>query len=73
MNAEAFCTGKRAFRSFAEASQAASKTAHRSSIRCHPYRCTKCGMYHYGQADGRTPRAQMKRRRQRNFETEDEV
>lgn len=73
MNPDAFCTSKRAFGTFQQASEAASKTSHNRSIRCHPYRCTRCGMYHYGQADGRTPRQQMQRRRQRNFEKEDEV
>lgn len=72
MNAEAFCTGKRAFSTHKQASEAASKTAHNRGIRCNPYRCTKCGMYHYGQVDGRrTPRAQLKRRRQQNLETEE--
>jgi hypothetical protein len=71
MNPDAFCTDKRAFRSYKQASQAASKTAHRSGARYHPYRCSKCGMYHYGQADGRVPRQQPRRPKMFNFETED--
>lgn len=72
MNAEASCTGKRPFGTYKQASEAASKTAHGRGIKCRPYHCTKCGMFHYGQVDGhRTPRAQMKRRRQRNYETEE--
>lgn len=70
MNPEVFCTGKRAFRSYNGASKAASKTAHRAGAHYHPYRCTKCGLFHYGQADGRVPKQQARRPRQLNFEDE---
>lgn len=71
MNPGVFCSGKRPFRSLSEAEKAASKTAHLKGARMRPYKCSHCGLYHYGQADRRTPRGQMKQRRLRNLETEE--
>lgn len=61
---DVFCTGKRAFKSFAEASSAASKTAHGRGARCHPYKCSVCGSYHYGQTDRRTKNKARRPRRE---------
>jgi hypothetical protein len=47
---DTFCNGKRIFLSMSEAAQAARKTSARSDMRCHAYRCTACGKYHYGNA-----------------------
>lgn len=61
-----FCSGKRAFRSYDEAARSASKTAHGKSSRCRPYKCTHCGMFHYGTTYRRTGK-----KRPRHFLPED--
>ena len=48
---EVFCVGKRAFSSHSEALKAASKTSRIKGNRYRPYKCAKCGKYHYGQTD----------------------